>query len=414
MNEVTILTGTYPKMSETFILNQVIGLMKEGWKVNTISLTRPDFSKIQPDYVKYNCEEFLTIIDIPNSMGKRFIKAIFIFLKLLFICPIKVTKALHPRYTTASKSLKNIYMLNRYRNRKIPILHANFGPNGLLGAYLKDIGIVEKLVVTFHGSDINSYPKRFGENVYKTLYHSADVISANTKFTSDKVIKNGASPDKITIIPVGLLCENFPVSEDPGQNMQKSILTVGRLVEKKGHYWMIKAMKEIIKEDKNVIWHVIGSGPKTNELKQLVSDEELDLYIHFHGALDSKHVANKMKESHIFVLPSVTASTGDMEGQGLVLQEAQSMALPVVSTLHNGIPDGILDGESGYLVEEKDYISLSRVILQLLNNRELRINMGTKGAKFVRNNYDIPILSRRWINIYRSITFSNLSDHEKS
>ncbi|MGL1890175.1 MAG: glycosyltransferase [Spirochaetaceae bacterium] len=403
MKEVTILTSKFPNLTETFILNQVIGLMDEGIKVNTISLHKTDLTNAHPDFNSYNCVDFLSVIGIPSNKIKRVLKSILIFIKLMFICPGKTLKAIDKKYTTASKSLKNLYILNSYRNKNIDVLQAHFGPNGIIGAFLKDVGIVKKLVVTFHGSDINSYPKRHGENVYKTLYKNADVISTNTQFTADKVIKNGVVPKKIQIIPVGLLCKNFPVRVDPGDTTNKKILTVGRLVEKKGHIWMIKAMKDILKSYPNTIWNIVGSGPLEESLKNRVKENNLEKNIIFLGALKSPDVIKNLKESHIFVLPSVTASSGDMEGQGLVLQEAQSMAVPVVSTLHNGIPDGVLDGKSGYLVPEKDDKSLAQAIIKLLADDDLRSSMGKTGAKFVRENYDISILSKKWLDIFNSI-----------
>lgn len=403
MSEVTILTGIFPKITETFILNQVIGLMNQGYKVNVISLLEPDLINVQPDFIDNNCLENLTILSIPNTMSKRLVLGVFIFFKLFFKTPIKTLKALNPQYSTATKSLKNLFVLNSLYNKKIPLLHAHFGPMGLIGAYLKDIGVVEKLICTFHGSDINSYPKTHGRNVYRALYRSADIITTNTNFTANKVISNGANQQKIEIIPVGLICKNFPLRKPDALQTTDKLLTVGRLVEKKGHIWMIKAMKELVKTYPDLIWNLIGSGPLEDSLKNSVKEMGLTSNIIFHGALSSKDVIKHLQSSNIFILPSVTASSGDMEGQGLVLQEAQSIGVPVVSTLHNGIPDGVLDGQSGYLVPEKDPMALKVAITKLLENPKLQEEMGLKGSEFVKCNYDIPMLSKRWIALYKSL-----------
>jgi colanic acid/amylovoran biosynthesis glycosyltransferase len=108
-------------------------------------------------------------------------------------------------------------------------------------------------------------------------------------------------------------------------------------------------------------------------------------------------------DSHIFILSSVTAANGDREGQGLVLQEAQAMGLPVLSTLHNGIPDGVLDGESGFLVPEKDADALAEKLTYLIENPENWPEMGLAGRKFVEERYDINKLNDRLVKIYEQI-----------
>ena len=101
------------------------------------------------------------------------------------------------------------------------------------------------------------------------------------------------------------------------------------------------------------------------------------------------------------MLASVTASDGDMEGQGLVLQEAQAVGLPVVSTLHNGIPDGVLNGVSGYLVPEGDAHALAERVEYLIEHPGVWPEMGRCGREFVEKNYNIQMLNNKLIEIYR-------------
>jgi colanic acid/amylovoran biosynthesis glycosyltransferase len=91
-----------------------------------------------------------------------------------------------------------------------------------------------------------------------------------------------------------------------------------------------------------------------------------------------------------------------MEGQGLVLQEAQALGLPVVSTLHNGIPEGVLNGKSGFLVPEKNSKSLAERIIALLQDKELRQKMGETGRQFVREKYDIPVIVKQYNAYYEN------------
>ncbi|MEM9090979.1 MAG: glycosyltransferase, partial [Cyanobacteria bacterium P01_F01_bin.53] len=91
------------------------------------------------------------------------------------------------------------------------------------------------------------------------------------------------------------------------------------------------------------------------------------------------------------------------EGQGLVLQEAQATGLPVLSTIHNGIPDGVLDGESGFLVAEKDINALAEKLNYLIENPKARIEMGKIGRKFMEEHYDNEKITKKLINLYKQI-----------
>ena len=142
-------------------------------------------------------------------------------------------------------------------------------------------------------------------------------------------------------------------------------------------------------------------GLDMNAYSRKVNRLSLQETVEFLGSLPSNQVRRLYRRAHLFILPSVTASNGDKEGQGLVLQEAQAMGLPVISTRHNGIPEGVLDGESGFLVPEKDPKALEEKILYELANPNLWGPLGRRGHKFVAEKYDIKILNKQLEQIYQ-------------
>ncbi|HPX48257.1 MAG TPA: glycosyltransferase, partial [Treponemataceae bacterium] len=121
------------------------------------------------------------------------------------------------------------------------------------------------------------------------------------------------------------------------------------------------------------------------------------------GLCDAERVRELYGLAAVFVLPSVTASDGDMEGQGLVLQEAQYCGIPVVSTLHNGIPDGVRDGITGFLVPEKNPELLAEKIIYLFSNEEFAARMGVEGRSFVASRYGVSILSAEMKGWYEEL-----------
>jgi colanic acid/amylovoran biosynthesis glycosyltransferase len=281
-------------------------------------------------------------------------------------------------------------------------VHCHFGVNGLIGSYLKDCGFCATLVTTFHGSDINSYPKKHGFYVYKTLYQTADLITANTAFTKSKIVANGCCESLIRVLPVGLIIAEY---ENINRELEKehTVLTVGRLEEKKGHVYALEAVAQAKRTVPDIEYFVVGDGSLAAFLREQAKRIGLADSVHFLGLQTSEQIKRLYGKCAVFLLPSITARNGDMEGQGLVLQEAQLCGMPVIATRHNGIPDGVLEGISGFLVPEKNSAALAEKLVMLLENRELRQRMGESGKRFVVEKYDIAKITKQIEEMYREI-----------
>ncbi|MDL2230119.1 glycosyltransferase, partial [Treponema sp. OttesenSCG-928-L16] len=306
------------------------------------------------------------------------------------------------KYKTVALNMKLLFFGNFLANEHFDIIHAHFGPNGLIGAYLKECSVCSRLVVSFHGSDINSYPKRHGADVYKTLYSCADLITANTNFTKDKIVANGCSSEKIKIVPECLIAADYKEVKHDSVH-KNSLLTVARLEEKKGYRYALEAAARIKKSIPDIIYYIAGDGSLRDELEELCDALGLRESVKFLGICDNAQVKHLYDICAVFTLPSVTASNGDMEGQGLVIQEAQLCGLPVVTTRHNGIPDGLLENVSGFLVPEKDSAALADKIILLLKDPDLCKQMGEAGKKYVEKKYDIQTISSQLLEYYTEI-----------
>jgi colanic acid/amylovoran biosynthesis glycosyltransferase len=210
--------------------------------------------------------------------------------------------------------------------------------------------------------------------------------------------------EKIYVHRMGIDLEKFQFQErmlQPGEPLK--ILTVGRLNEKKGHEYAIKGVAKLIKKKKNLIYTIAGDGPLGDKLANLVLDLGIDGNVKFLGPVDQKEVLKLYRESHIFLLTSVTAKNGDQEGIPVVLMEAQAMGLPIISTYHSGIPELVENGKSGFLVPEKDSIKLAEKLIYLAEKPELWSGMGTYGRKIVEEKYDIKKLNRKLVDIFHTV-----------
>lgn len=192
----------------------------------------------------------------------------------------------------------------------------------------------------------------------------------------------------------------FHFRTTPPENAAFTILTVGRFVEKKGHQYALRAVALLKEAGLTFKYHLIGEGPLLEDMKQLAAELGIMDSVVFHGAMMQNAVIDFYHQSDVFLLPSITAENGDTEGQGLVLQEAQAIGLPIVATLHNGFPDSVIDAKTGFLVPEKDFSGLYEKLLLLARNPELRSTMGRHGRTFVESNFDSSVIGKELSAIY--------------
>ncbi len=400
---VAMILNSFPEISEKFLLNHIVGVIRSETELTVFAQHKALTDKRHDIYAQNNVESSVDFLDIPRSLKKRALLAPVMFAKLFAKSPKAAVEALRFRkYRTVSLNLKLLWFGNRFAGKKFDIAHCHFGVNGLIGVYLKECGFCDSVITSFHGSDINSYPKRHGLDVYKTLYAKGDLVTANTNFTKAKIVANGCPESALRILPEPLIAAEYD-GIDGSKAERDVVLTVGRLEEKKGHRYALQAIALVAKKRPSIKYVIVGEGSLRPELESLAAELGIAGRCVFKGALTGAEVRAQYGAASVFTLPSVTASNGDMEGQGLVIQEAQMCGLPVVTTRHNGIPDGLIDGETGFLVEERDVDALADRLLYLLENDEARKCMGKAGVAFVAGKYDIGPQTETLSGYYREI-----------
>ena len=406
MRLVLFLTN-FPTLSETFILNQITGLIDLGINFDIYASANALEEKIHRQVDEYNLLERVSYSDSITPLYKRLTKAVKLVLKNFFKNPVAYSEAIR------SQSLRDIFYVNdfivRQSNKPYDLMHAHHGTNGLIGAILKKSGVFKgKLITTFHGYDFSKLINERGSQTYKDLFRVGDLFTANTNFTKGKLIELGCSPTKIVSLPVGIKMNLLNYRERYlGERGIVKLLTVGRMVEKKGLEYAIKAVARVAQKYSNIEYNIVGDGVLRRRLENLIKELGISDKVNLLGWKTQEELRKLFQEAHIFVLTSVKATDGDMEGQGLVLQEAQAVGLPVLSTLHNGIPEGVLDGKSGFLVPERDVDALTERLQYLIEHHELWPEMGTCGRKFVEKKYDIKMLNSRLVRIYDALLTDN-------
>jgi colanic acid/amylovoran biosynthesis glycosyltransferase len=161
------------------------------------------------------------------------------------------------------------------------------------------------------------------------------------------------------------------------------------MTEKKGHRYTLKAFAGLMARRPGLAAHLdmIGNGPQLEEMRDLVEQLGLAAHATVHGGLPHDQVRDLLNQANVFVLPSVTAADGDMEGIPVSIMEAMAMGLPIVSTRHSGIPELVADGISGLLVAEHDIPALTGAFERLIDTPGLIVRMGLAGRSIVERDY---------------------------
>lgn len=315
------------------------------------------------------------------------------------------------------KIKQSIYLLTRSPElfcnfdllKKLSLIHAHFGTDGVYA-----MALAQKLkipfLVTFHGYDITIARKALWQTgkllYYQLIFHEeqlqqqASAFIAVSGFIRDKLIENGYAPEKIFLHHIGVDTVRFSPTQEKAD--ERYILCVGRHTEKKGIDTLLRAFAQIARKHPKVSLIQVGKGNMTAYLHTLAKKLGISDRVRFLGAQKHDTVLKLMQCAEIFALPSQTASNGDCEGLPIVINEASACGIPVVSTWHSGIPEAVLDGETGYLVREKDSQSLAEKMDILLSDRALAQKIGKRGREWMCDAFDIRHQTSKLEAIYDS------------
>ncbi len=408
----------FPRLTETYFLDQMTGLIRNGHQIDIIATNPSGQPKMHPDVLYYNllkCTRYIGLeTAFPLNRPKQIIRALGLILRNIHRVPRIIGKALcFWKYDckTLDIYLRVIHTAIAFSKgeRNYDIIHCHLGPVGLTGVSLRHLGIISgKIVTTFHSADAYVYPHRWGKGirVYENLWAWMDLCTVCSEYMRDTLVALGAPPDKIRKLPVGLNFSQFTFkARKPDPDGVIKIVTVARLAEKKGLEYAIQAIAKVCAScpDVQLRYKIAGEGPERSKLEALIKTLNIGEKVELLGWCAQPEVTALLETAHIFVLPSVTAKDGNKEGQALVIQEAQAVGLPVVTTLHNGIPEGLLDGKSGLLVPERDVNEMANKLLYLISNPDTWAIMGAAGRNFVEQYYDIEQLNQQLLSFYNEV-----------
>ncbi|MBD2344228.1 colanic acid biosynthesis glycosyltransferase WcaL [Anabaena subtropica] len=417
---IAVIVGKFPVISETFIVNQIIGLILRGHKVAIYSMenvSQNEFYKIHPDVENYHLLEIAhNQPHIPQNYVWRVFQGIKLIATNFHKAPLVILRSLNFfKYGRRAASLRLLYLTLRMLNfPAYDIIHCQFGIFALDAMILRDIGAIKgKLITSFRGYDISWFVQKYGKNVYEQLFAKGDFFLTNCEFFKNRAIELGCDSEKIVVLGSGIDCSRFPFKErylhDDGKIR---IATTGRLIEKKGIEYSIRAVAQVAKIYPNIEYKIIGDGELKETLQQLIQSLNITDKIKLVGWKTQPEIIDILDQSDIFIAPSVTAKDGNQDAPVNTLKEAMIMGLPVIATTHGGIPELVQDGISGFLVPERDPEAIAAKLIDLIEHPAIWSSMGRAGHAYVESHYDMSKLNYELVQIYRQVMTNDFSIQE--
>ena len=353
----------FPLSSETFVLNQITAFIDMGFEVEIVALQKGDTQNTHAAWTQYNlAAKTRWLQDEPQG---------------------KVAKLRH----RASQTLRGIHRKNTWQALNIKrygaesrnlilsaicgrvatpfhadVFIAHFGPAGVTAAKLRELGVIRgKIATIFHGIDISSREVlNHYTPEYQQLFRRGDLMLPISDLWAGRLQKMGCPREKIAVSRMGVDMTRFSPRPVKAPATPLEIISVARLTEKKGLHVAIEACRQLKEQGVAFRYRILGIGPWERRLRTLIEQYQLEDVVEMPGFKPSHEVKAMLDDADVFLLPSVTGADGDMEGIPVALMEAMAVGIPVVSTLHSGIPELVEADKSGWLVPENDARALAQ------------------------------------------------------
>jgi colanic acid/amylovoran biosynthesis glycosyltransferase len=371
----------FPSFGQTFCYREVAELYRQGVAVPIFSIRNPKDEPVQDwdarivQRVHYLPEEMELLDDVRRASKKG------------KLAP-EIVAALDGwgRRTDFLRLYQAVYVGLRLQEAGISHVHAHFAGMAARTAFW--IGKFFPITFSFtaHANDIFA-PRKFEIGLDK-LVGAARVVVTETDY-AEKFLRERfpECADRIHRVYNGLNLAEFrraTFSSDP-----PSIVAIGRVIVKKGFANLIRACALLVERGKSFRCEIVGEGPLENQLRAQIEQLRLQEFVQLPGPKPQHELRARLANASVFVLPSVPEPEGGMDNLPTVIMEAMATGLPVVSTRVGGIPEMVIDNQTGFLVQPEDAVALAGAIEKVTNDRSLGQTLGRAGYEHAQKLFSI-------------------------
>jgi len=390
---IAYFLNEFPALSQTFILNQITGMIERGHEVDIYAKYRFHSKECHSQVEKFRLLEKTRIFsDMPKGYLKRLGRAARLTVdRGLWRSPGLLARVVR-NWGRAGEilNLRSIYYVLAFADRpSYDIIHCQFGTLGPLAVKLRTLGITDGAIVTsFRGYDLTRDAEK-NPRFYRKLFASGAQFLPVSKSLADILLAAGCPEDRLHILHSGIDCSQFSYSNrtrEPGGVTK--VLSIGRFVEKKGLVYAIEAVANAHRAGRKLHYTIVGDGELKPQIEYKIKEQGIDDIVTLKGWRNHDDVIRLMEQSHLLMAPSITAADGDQEGIPNVAKEAMATGLPVLSTWHGGIPELVENGVTGYLVAERDAGALTERLIHFCDEPDEWSGIGERARAKIEAEFD--------------------------
>lgn len=397
----------YPSITLTFIAREVHQLEKMDNEIWIFSSGRADSDLAHPEFAKIKAKIFY-----PQPLRLQLITVLWANVVVMLTHPKSYIKALRWTQNMSANRVERWRMMLdvgyfSYVIKKAHVerIHTHFALDWAAAAMLASWITHIPFSLTTHAADIYQNPE---PHLLPELFSEVDFLVTISDYNRIFLLKSygsSLSPERVFVVHCGIDLEVFPFLPLCREIPEViSIITIARLVEKKGHASLLQALQMLKQQGYKFTWTVIGRGPLLPKIQVLATEMGLSDEVTFLGAMTQDDVQLRLREADILVLPCVQASGGDMDGIPVVLMEAMAMGVPVLSTTVSGIPELITHNETGWLVAPNDAPGLAFALGQWRDGQPYSEKMLAKAREKVCADFNIQVEATRLLELFKDFT----------
>jgi glycosyltransferase involved in cell wall biosynthesis len=387
---ITFLLKRFPRLSETFILNELLALERQGVPLRIYSILNPEEHIVHGDVANLRTP----VEYFPAGLGGAWDIAR-AHLQVIAATPGPYARTLvealsHLRRAPVKHFVRAGWLAARLRDARTGHLHAHFahGPAAVaqFASRLAGVGFS----FTAHAKDIYTSPPE----LLRAKLRRARFVVTCTQFNATHLANLAGDPwaGHIHCIYHGVNFERFRSNgsgaADP-RRRQSTCLSIGRLVEKKGFVYLIEAARILKARGRSITIRIVGGGDQRAALESEIARAGLQGTVELTGPMPQEELFAWYEGAGVFALPCVVTNNGDRDGIPNVLVEAMRMGVPVISTAISGIPELVIDGKTGLLVPPRDPLALADAITALLDDPDRARSLAAQAAALVSERFDL-------------------------
>ena len=409
---LAVVAPGFPRVSETFVLSHVTGLIDRGHDVTIYGLGPGDDGDgagvRHPAVADYGLlDRLLESPEPPRSRLGRLVGGPLLAARLLGRGPAgrRALAAFSPaRLGYDALTMRPVHDAVAFARgpRRFDAIVCHFATVARRVEAVRRAGVVAGPIVThYHGVDVTAGVMKRPRD-YRRLLRDGELHLPVSERFARILVDHGTGADRTRVHLTGVDLSLFPfVPRDRAARSPLRVVSVARLVEKKGIDDALAAVRRAVDAGADVDYTVVGAGPLRDDLERRAAGLDLCGRVRFTGAVVQAEVRRILGESHLLLAPSVVAANGDEEGQPVAIKEAMAAGLPVISTRHAGIPEMIDHGRSGLLADERDPAALAQHLRRLWDDPALGERLAAAARETAERLYDQEAIADELVALLR-------------